>query len=118
MENGAQRSGTVTSNPDWQVAHRPMAMEIANGRRPTQRRNTEKRKAGNYASARSSSSQSMQIPLHTSSAAHQANRFLSCSGDPTSLAPLNVAMRWRMESSPRSSAMSPSLLQISSWYLS
>ena len=33
---------------------------------------------GTYAVARSSSSQSMQIPLHTSSAAHQANRFLSC----------------------------------------
>ena len=42
---------------------------------------------GTYAVARSSSSQSMQIPLHTSSAAHQANRFLSCSGDPTSFTP-------------------------------
>ena len=53
---------------------------------------------GTYAVALSSSSQSMQIPLQTSSAAHQANRFLSCSGDPTLLTPLNVAMRWRMDS--------------------
>ena len=35
------------------------------------------KKPGTYATL-SSSSQSMQIPLHTSSAAHQANRFLSC----------------------------------------
>ena len=56
------------------------------------------KKPGTYAVALSSSSQSMQIPLQTSSAAHQANRFFSSSGDPTLLTPLNVAMRWRMDS--------------------
>ena len=76
------------------------------------------KKPGNYSTARSSSSQSMQIPLHTSSAAHQANRFLSCAGDPTLLTPLNVAIRWRMDSQSMSWAMSFNLLQISSWYLS
>ena len=45
------------------------------------------RKGGTYAVALSSSSQSMQIPLHTSSAAHQANRFFNCTGDPTLSAP-------------------------------
>ena len=73
---------------------------------------------GTYAVALSSVSQSMQIPLHTSSAAHQANRFLSCSSLPTSFAPLNVTIKWRMESHPRSSAMSLSLRQISSLYFS
>ena len=53
---------------------------------------------GPYAENLSSVSQFMQISLHTSSAAHHARRFLSCSGDPTSLAPLKVTMRWRMDS--------------------
>ena len=45
------------------------------------------KKPGTYAVALSSSSQSMQTPLHTSSAAHQANRFFNCTGDPTLSAP-------------------------------
>ena len=48
------------------------------------------RNGGTYAVALSSSSQSMQIPLQTSSTAHQASRFLNWSSDATSHPPLNV----------------------------
>ena len=51
------------------------------------------RKAGNYSVARSSSSQSAQISLHKSSAAHHASRFRSCRSLPTSLDPLNVTIK-------------------------
>ena len=65
LQSGPSPSGSILmENMMNAVTMQTTANQIKNG--------------GTYAVALSSSSQSMQIPLHTSSAAHQANRFLSC----------------------------------------
>ena len=98
METKIQKTSSSSQLIRISLTNVPMpngsfAMEIVMNAPAMQSIPNHKRKGGTYAVALSSSSQSMQIPLHTSSAAHQANRFLSCSGDPTSFAPLNVEMR-------------------------
>ena len=101
MENGKSRnltSSTASSGQDLALTYQAnpkgsLAMQTHDESNAKHCAQKKRRicKPGTYAVALSSSSQSMQIPLHTSSAAHQANRFLSCSGDPTLLYPIKCS---------------------------
>ena len=119
METASQQIQTSRTHPASSLIVLPMpngsdvmkmqAMEITSNA-PT----VAVIKKGNYSAA--SSSFSAIISRHTSSHAHHASRFLSCRSLPTSLDPLNVTIKWRMDGSPMSSAMLLSLSQISSQY--
>ena len=95
MESKIQKTNSSSQLVRISLTSRPMpngsfAMEIVMNAPAMQSIPNHKRKGGTYAVALSSSSQSMQIPLQTSSTAHQASRFLNWSSDATSHPPLNV----------------------------